>query len=51
MKIDFFKFALLIILLAFLYLFYDYSENGRYSISNDGNSVIDTRTGIVKDIP
>lgn len=43
LNLDFFKTAILIILLAFLFVFYQYSQNGRYVV--DGLMVLDTRTG------
>ena len=46
-KIDLFKIVLVAILLEFLFLFYQYSQNGRFYLTNDGNLIIDSRTGTV----
>lgn len=46
--IDWFKTIMVIISLIFLFLFYNYSNNGRYQFSNEGFRIIlDTRTGVV----
>ena len=50
LNIDLFKFSLVVILFGFLFLFYQYSQNGRFYLANDSNSIIDTRTGTVWDI-
>lgn len=46
-KIDIFKLFIVLIGITFLYLFYDFSKNGRYEVKSDeGNRIIiDTRTG------
>lgn len=45
---DWFKVFIAIILLIFLYLIYNLSQNGRYQFSNNSNQkVLDTRTGKV----
>jgi hypothetical protein len=44
-KMDWFKVSILLILLSFLVIFYQYSNNGKYSLI-DG-SIINTRTGDV----
>lgn len=44
-KVDFFKLSIVLILLTFLVIFYQYSNNGKY-ILVDG-SIINTRTGDV----
>lgn len=46
-KIDLFKIFIVLIGLAFLYLFYDFSKNGRYGLTTtEGKAtIIDTRTG------
>ena len=49
-KLDLFKISLVLILLGFLFLFDQYTKNGRFHISNDGTSIIDTRTGTVWNI-
>ena len=41
---QYFKFSIIIVLIGFLYVYYEYSQNGRYYINSDG-IVIDTRTG------
>lgn len=46
-NIDLFKISLIAILLEFLFLFYQYSQNGRFYLANDGDSIIDSRTGAV----
>ena len=43
-KLDLFKIAIVTILSIFLYLFNQYSKNGRYEACGD-DQVIDTRTG------
>ena len=43
LNLDFFKTAVLVILLGFLFVFYQTSLNGRYV--KDGLAVFDTRTG------
>lgn len=45
-NIDYFKVAILICSVIFLFLFQDFSKNGRYQKSGE-SSVIDTRTGNV----
>ncbi len=49
MKIDnLFKFVILILAGLFLFIFYQYAQNGRYictKITNDVYHVLDTRTG------
>ena len=50
LNIDLFKISLTIILLGFLLLFYQYSQNGRYYLANNGNLIIDTRNGTVWNI-
>ena len=47
-KINIFKTLLIFIMLAFLYLFHQYSKNGRYLYANEG-WIIDTRTGNMYD--
>lgn len=42
-KFDFFKLCIVIFLIIFLYLFRQFTENGRYI--NDGGYFLDTRTG------
>ena len=43
---DFFKFSLVIILIGFLLIFYQYSQNGRYFYI-DVTYILDTRTGAI----
>lgn len=45
-KFDFFKLWIVIFLIIFLYLFRQFSENGRYTM-NVAGGLIDTRTGAV----
>lgn len=47
LKLDFFKISIVIILLGFLFVFYQFSENGRFQISGESSRIIDTRTGAV----
>jgi len=46
-NIDVFKIALVAILLGFLFLFYQYSQNGRFYLTHDSLFIIDSRTGVV----
>jgi hypothetical protein len=52
LKLDFFKISIVIILLGFLFVFYQFSENARYSSENgrfyigNENLIIDSRTGV-----
>jgi hypothetical protein len=47
LKLDFFKISLVIILLGFLFVFYQFSENGRFYSPSDGSKIIDSRSGAV----
>lgn len=44
LNLPYFKFSIIMILIGFLYVYYEYSQNGRYYIS-DKAIIIDTRTG------
>ena len=46
-RIDYFKLSLIVFLIGFLYVFYLYSQNGRYSNYNEEmwKVIIDTRNG------
>ena len=43
-NLSYFKISIVIILIGFLFVFYEYSQNGRYYINNNA-LIIDTRTG------
>jgi hypothetical protein len=47
LKFDFFKISIVIILLGFLFVFYQFSENGRFYSPSDGAKIIDSRTGAI----
>lgn len=44
-KVDIFKLSIVVLFAFLIAIFYLYSRNGRYYLSNDGRSIIDTRTG------
>lgn len=46
-KVNFFKIFIVICMLGFLFCCYQYSQTGRFQLSNDGYDVIDTHTGKV----
>lgn len=46
---DLFKAALLIILVGFLFIAYQYSQNGRYYFISRSGGVMDTHNGTIKD--
>lgn len=57
-KIDLFKISIVIILIILTGILFSFSqifnkscENGRFSLSNDGMEVLDTRSGIVYMLP
>ena len=43
--IDLFKISIIVILIGFLYCFYQYTQNGRYVQTNDFRVILDSRTG------
>ncbi|TDD98612.1 hypothetical protein [Flavobacterium cellulosilyticum] len=45
LNLDYFKISILLILLGFLLVFYQYSQNGRYISKGEDWMVIDTHTG------
>jgi len=44
-NIDFFKISIILILLGFLYCFYQFTLNGRYVNTADFRVVLDSKTG------
>tara|TARA_R110001583_G_scaffold90656_1_gene232603 strand:+ start:238 stop:408 length:171 start_codon:yes stop_codon:yes gene_type:complete len=47
-NIDLFKISIIIILIGFLYCFYEYAQNGRYVTTDVLKITLDTRTGELK---
>lgn len=45
MNFDLFKTLIIVLLIGFLFVFYQYSQNGRYQSYVDVDYLIDTRTG------
>lgn len=45
LNLDLFKISIIIILIGFLYCFYQFSQNGRYVRQDDSRLVLDSRTG------
>ena len=57
-KIDLFKLSivilftiLIVILFRYSQIFSEYSQNGRYILSNEGGAIIDTRNGTIYTLP
>jgi|WetSurMetagenome_2_1015567.scaffolds.fasta_scaffold227163_3 hypothetical protein len=46
-SLRFWRFISLVLALAFLVLFYQSSQTGRYRFNHDPSCIIDTRTGIM----
>tara|TARA_R110001583_G_scaffold192520_1_gene359113 strand:+ start:1782 stop:1967 length:186 start_codon:yes stop_codon:yes gene_type:complete len=47
-NLDLFKISITIILIGFLYCFYQYTQNGRYTTTDVLKITLDTRTGKLK---